>query len=197
MSEFIPSQPLPPVNKPALILSGFGLPLLKPKFYKTGESISQGGTEIKPEISGYIGSLGLPVFGGISFLDLPSGNNLYLDCCLIEVAQQRNIVTTSLNGFDGTVKQFISNGDYAVTIRGVLSASKKGYYPDFEMKLLQEVATMDKEIKISCQYLQDFFKIKYLVVQYARFPQLEGNMEVQPFELQCLSDLPLIFVKNA
>lgn len=35
---------------------------------------------------------------------------------VISVSQERNIVTTSLQGRDGTIKEYISNGDYGITL---------------------------------------------------------------------------------
>ena len=35
---------------------------------------------------------------------------------VISVTQERNIVTTSLQGRDGTIKEYISNGDYGITL---------------------------------------------------------------------------------
>lgn len=205
-SDFIPNQPIPSISKPQMVLGAFGLQLIKPKFYKLGTEPEQGDDRVKPTSS--MGVLGLPVFGGI-FLQAGSYNDknnspvnygdegrvglgLSLECCLIEVGMQRHIVSTEIQGRSGTVKQFISNGDYAVTIKGILASSVAGVYPDTDMRVLQSFCNTEDSFKITCPYLQDFFKISRLVVQYASFPQLEGNITVQPFELKCLSDEPVI-----
>lgn len=60
------------------------------------------------------------------------------------------------------------------------------------MRALQSICNAEVAIEVQCAYLQDFFQIGNLVVQYASFPQLEGNITVQPFELKCLSDEPVI-----
>lgn len=206
--DFIPNQPLPSVAKPQMVLGAFGLKLLKPRFYKqgTGLNLSNKDSELSPTINK--GVLGLPVFGGItlkagSYIDKNGGVvnygdggriglGLILDCCLIEVGMQRQIVSTQIQGRSGTIKQFISNGDYAITIKGVISSSIPDVYPDTDMRVLQSFCNAEDAISITCPYLEDFFQVSSLVVQYASFPQLEGNITVQPFELKCLSDEPVI-----
>jgi len=206
MSDFIPNQPIPSVKKPQMILGAFGLQLIKPKFYKqgTGLNLLNVDDELKPTTNK--GTLGLPVFGGIvlkagNYLDKNGETvnygkdglqDLLLECCLIEVGMQRRIVTTEIQGKSNSVKQFISNGDYAITIKGVIASSIPNVYPDTDMRALQTFCNAEDAIEVQCPYLQDFFKIGNLVVQYASFPQLEGNITVQPFELKCLSDEPVI-----
>ncbi len=204
--DFIPNQPLPSIAKPQMVLGAFGLKLLKPRFYKQGTGLNL--TSVDDELSPTTnkGTLGLPVFGGITFVagsyldkngeTINYGKDgiqdLLLECCLIEVGQQRQIVSTQIQGKSSTVKQFISNGDYAVTIKGVIASSIPNVYPDADMRALQSICNAEVAVKIQCAYLQDFFQIGELVVQYASFPQLEGNITVQPFELKCLSDEPVI-----
>jgi hypothetical protein len=204
--DFIPNQPLPSTKKPQLILSSFGLALVKPKFYKQGQRLNllSVDDELRPTTNK--GTLGLPVFGGIVFKAGSYVNNngetinygkegaqdLLIECCLIEVGQQRQIVSTKIQGKDASVKQFISNGDYGVTIRGVLASSIPNVYPDSDMRALQTICNAEVAVSVQCPYLEDFFQIGQIVVQYANFPQLEGNITVQPFELRCLSDEPII-----
>ena len=42
-------------------------------------------------------------------------------CAVIEISNTRNIVKTEIQGRDGTVKEFINNGDYQISIKGILS----------------------------------------------------------------------------
>jgi len=206
MSDFIPNQPIPSIKKPQMIIGAFGLQLIKPKFYKQGTGLNplNVDNELKPTTD--MGTLGLPVFGGIvlkagSYFDKNNTEIFYgkdgkqdllLECCLIEVGMQRRIITTEIQGKSNSVKQFISNGDYAVTIKGVIASSIPNVYPDADMRALQTFCNAEDAIEVQCPYLQDFFQIGNLIVQYASFPQLEGNITVQPFELKCLSDEPVI-----
>lgn len=194
--DFIPAQPLPSINKPQLILGAFGLGLLKPKFYKSSDADTFN-DKLRP--TNNKGVLGLPVFGGIVFKTTSYKNkynetitlqDLFIDCCLIEVGIQRNIIKTDIQGRDSSVKQFISNGDHSIVIRGILAGNGQQVYPDFEMRKLTAICKSEVSVDITCPFLQDYFKVNSLVVTYASFPQKEGNITIQPFELQCLSDEP-------
>ena len=48
-------------------------------------------------------------------------NYCYIEGAIIEINQRRNIIKTSISGQDGTVKEFINNGDYDVKIMGYFS----------------------------------------------------------------------------
>lgn len=196
-SEFITPNTFPSINKPQFILSGFGLPLLKPKFYKVGETNTLN-EKLRPTTNA--GPLGLPVFGGIvfnagSYVDRYGNtinyDSIFIDCCLIEVGGTRHIVSTQVQGRDNSIKQFISNGDDAVTIRGVLSGMDQQTYPDFEMRKLMDIVKAEQAVTVTCPFLQDYFGISSLVVQYYDFPQKEGNPTLQMFDLKCLSDSPV------
>ena len=39
----------------------------------------------------------------------------------MEISNTRNIVKTDIQGRDGSVKEFINNGDYQISIKGILS----------------------------------------------------------------------------
>lgn len=204
-SDFIPNQPIPSIKKPQMIIGAFGLQLIKPKFYKQGTGLNPLSVDEELSPTTNKGTLGLPVFGGIvfksgSYVDKNGetvdygffDRDLLIECCLIEVGQQRKIVSTEIQGKSNPVLQFISNGAYGVTIKGILASSLPNVYPDADMRALQSICNAEDSVSVQCPYLQDFFKIGNLVVQYASFPQLEGNITVQPFELKCLSDEPVI-----
>lgn len=204
IGEFITPNTVPSFNKPQFILSGFGLALLKPKFYKVGEE-----TVIDEKLEPFVKKnvFGLPVFGGIGFKEGAYINkygtriaydSLLLECCLIEVGNQRQIVKTNVQGRDNSVKQFISNGDDSIVIKGVLAGGGQLVYPDTDMRKLQAITHAEEAVSIVCPFLQDYFKINSLVVTYASFPQKEGNPTVQLFELQCISDSPVqLKIKDA
>ncbi len=147
------------------------------------------------------------MFGGIVFNagsyinkygDTISYETLQLECCLIEVGTQRQIVRTNVQGRDNSIKQFVSNGDDAVIIKGMLSGGGQQVYPDADMRRLQAITHAEEAVNVTCPYLQDYFKINSIVVQYAHFPQKQGNPTVQLFELQCLSDSPVqLKIKDA
>ncbi|MEI8137589.1 MAG: DUF6046 domain-containing protein, partial [Bacteroidota bacterium] len=72
--------------------------------------------------------LGTYTFSNLSLTDKSTGNTIVIDTALFNVTQTKNIITTSIQGRNGTVKEYISLGDYNVTIKGVLTGTN-GLYP--------------------------------------------------------------------
>ncbi len=135
-----------------------------------------------------LSALGTPVFCDIAF---PRNNksDLVLDTVLIDVSMRKNIVTTPVQGRPGTVKEYISDGDYEVRIRGAIVENGTSNYPTNGVRDLHEILSRSEAIPIVADYLRQF-NIYNLVVTDFSFPQREGYQNVQLFEITCLSDLP-------
>ena len=86
--------------------------------------------------------LGTPIFDSIelSYKNsnyLGSNSNLLgssLDLAILfeivkfDVSQTRNIVTTAVNGLNGTIKEFIADGDYVITCKATIAIPGIDYY---------------------------------------------------------------------
>ena len=102
-------------------------------------TINQNFSEDKP-VS--FSSLGTPVFSNLQFLadeytdsygKVTSFQTITFDAVIMTVNQQKNIVTTQIQGRDGTVKEEIGMGDYTITINGIITG-KNGHYPIDEVR---------------------------------------------------------------
>jgi hypothetical protein len=117
-----------------------------------------------------------------------------LGTVLIDVNQSKNVVTTAINGLNGTIKEFISDGDYEVSLRGAL-VNEKGYdYPLSYFKQLNDVLKAPVSLKVTSEYLS-LFPIHNLVVKGYTLPQTEGSSNTQLFEINALSDNPVELIK--
>lgn len=200
------------------IISGFGLSALKPIIYRKrqGEGLEVGHSgdfspsdqglrdpdqkypgqrseevrslsiqdDDKPEVSFF----GMPVFCDL-MLESPAGDNLYMDTILFEVNQAKNIVTTSVQGRPGTVKEYIAMGDYEVMLRGAIVNSGSQSYPYDRVNELIRLLELPEALTAVSEYLQLFNVYNLVVMDYA-MPQQEGFQNVQLFEINCLSDTP-------
>jgi hypothetical protein len=110
-----------------------------------------------------------------------------IDTVILEVTQTKNIVTTPVVGRPGTIKEYISDGDYQIKIRGVL-VDQTGF-PEAQVKTLVKILKEPKMVKPISDYLR-LFDIENLVVMGYSFFQKEGLKNAQFFEIDCLSDLP-------
>jgi hypothetical protein len=115
---------------------------------------------------------------------------------IVVVDQQKNIVKTTVQGFDGTVKEYISDGDYSVSIRGVLYNTFRKDYPRDNAQLLLKIFKRKQALDVTSEYLR-LFDIHSLVVESFKMGQEMGRQNMQKFEVTCSSDLPLLLKKRA
>lgn len=113
-------------------------------------------------------------------------DSITLDCLLINVAQTKNIVKTQIQGRPGTVKEFISDGDYSVSIKGYLD----GANGDLDSQITALVKYLKK--KTALRVYSDklgLFEIYDLVVERYEFPEVEGQDDnYQAFSIEAMSD---------
>ncbi len=106
----------------------------------------------------------------------------------ITVKQAKNIVSTKVNGRNGTVKTYMGMDDYQIRVSGTL-VDTNGVYPINDANaLLTKICTAPISIPISCPYLQQILNINYVVIQSFDIPQEEGHYSLQKFTLDLLSD---------
>jgi hypothetical protein len=152
------------------------------------------GTPLPPNVEG-TGLLGLPVFQRVEFLPMPTFAGIILDDPIVEVSRDKIILTTEVQGRDGTVKEYISNGDYRVTIKGILaSPPNQGQYarryPEKEVQALKRVCDLAEALPVAGR-LFSIFGIRNLVIKGVSWPALPGFTNLQAYELRCLSDDPI------
>jgi hypothetical protein len=141
--------------------------------------------------------LGTPVFNALEFkrgsYDEDGSNidfdGLILDNIIITVGQSKTIIKTAVQGRAGTVKEFISDGDYAITVQGMITSPYSSVYPQEQVNTLLKLCKAPVPLKIVSKYLQAF-GIYELVIENYDFPQREGHYNTQVFSLQCVSDTP-------
>lgn len=121
---------------------------------------------------------------------------------LVDVSMTKNIVSTQIQGAEGTQKQYISKGDYSILISGTISGkysqgtdtwvSSKGvspnYFPEDELKTFVAICDAGYQIPIHSIFLNDIYGITHVVITDYNTPQVEGGRNNQSFEINCLSD---------
>lgn len=194
-----------------LILKGVGLALIKPKFYNVDlDTINE---EAGDDLDGYIGNLkGMPVFDSITFKN-PSGaeiqtfvegqqtglvtdSDLTLITALISINKTKNIVLTKIQGRNGTVKEYVSDDDYQISIKGVIVGKYSNKRPVDEIKKLEDYCNFNGEIDIVCSFLNDLGVNTVVITGHSK-AQREGTRNVVDFEIQCLQETPFEIKSNA
>lgn len=218
----IPKTPEQVVNTSELIIQTFGLGALKTGIYKAGvnrvekRATPKEGTnpydanipiQTEPDnkftnsyLPQYESFLNTAVFSDldVSFTtDAGTILNIKIPTVLFTVTQSKNIITTSIQGRNGTVKEYISDGDFKINIKGVITNSN-GSYPQFKIDRgfttvndLFQMCQLNKALTVNSWYLWQFCVYELVITDY-EFPQLEGQYSSQPFEINAISDTPFV-----
>lgn len=144
-------------------------------------------------------SLGTPVFDDITF---PAGQyvNLFGDVIgfdevvlrdvLIVANRAKNIVMTPVQGRDGTVKEYISAGDYIISVSGRL-VSESNTFPELELANLNALMDANTALSVVCSFLNDGLNVGYLVMQRDSYSQVRGSRNTIDISFQAVSDVSL------
>lgn len=211
MAEFF----LPPIiqkNNEKTLIKGFGLPLVQ-RALITANTLS-----IKTDAPDKISYFGTPIYGSL-FIQKPeyssfeynpfskiyqetpivlasnsniAGNEgLLLDNVIIDVTQNKQIVTTDISGFTkGTVKEFINNGDYSINIRGFFATKNPDEAPLVDSSILTSYCSAPVTLSITNTFLNRLFNVNNIVITNLSMSQQVGLRNVQYFEISALSDNP-------
>jgi hypothetical protein len=143
--------------------------------------------------------LGTPVIDNLefpqgSYTDL-EGNTIdygavVVDTVIFSVSKPRNIVKTPIQGRNGTVKEYVSDGDYVITCRGIIS-NRDNVIPLDQARDLRTVFEVPQQVPIVSEYLNDLFEIFDIVIEQWDMPQVEGTRNQIPFSFTATSDVPL------
>jgi len=117
-------------------------------------------------------------------------NDIVLDTVLFDVSQTKNIITTQVQGRNGTIKEYISDGDYSLNIKGLLVSNVNNQFPYTQYDELLKALKCNTEIKVESWILKDLWNIEYIVIQNYDILQEVGKQTTVPFEIQALSDVP-------
>lgn len=110
---------------------------------------------------------------------------------LIKLSRQKTIVETSVVGKDGTVKEFISNGDFSLDIQIALrDANDEDIYPIDQLNEFADFLAENREVIIGSEWL-DAFKINEIVIKsYSASQETYANRQNIP--IQAVSDTPYL-----
>ena len=191
--EYLKQEPPRPrvQVEPKKVLANFGLQALKAKFYP----INDPGGDFPVATS----EMGTPVFSNIGFLDGSFTNlegerveyeYLEINTVLFTVNQSKNIIKTPIQGRNGTVKEYISDGDFDISIRGLIVSSNPNRYPKEDVNKLMKILTVQDSLEITSPFLLRL-GITNIVIESYSLPESEGFQNIQAFEINAVSDEPI------
>lgn len=119
-----------------------------------------------------------------------NGNTLIMNDAVVALSRRRNVVTTSMVGMNGTVKEYINDGDYQLNIMVGVQALKDGVivdeYPKEGIQKLREYFDETKAIDVRSGFLRLFDINSIVITEFAVVQATESNY--QPISITALSD---------
>jgi hypothetical protein len=161
--------------------------------------ISTNPTNTASDVGLYKSDLGTKVYANVTFgsINYPdkNGNNITtpeitFEAILVSVTFPRNIVKTAIEGRDGTVKEYIGEGDAQITFTGVITGGN-GIYPAKNISDLMKVIKAPWPIPVISTHLLNL-GIYSVVFDERSFEQEEGSYSYQTFSINAVSDTPQI-----
>lgn len=106
------------------------------------------------------------------------------------VSRENRIVSTALVGRDGTVKEYINSGDWAVNLVVGVQAVRDGViadeYPGDELRTLRQLLDTKTAIEVHSEFLAIFDITKIVIKSYAATQMTEANY--QAVSISAVSD---------
>lgn len=127
------------------------------------------------------------------------GRPMFMDCVidgmrlpnepLITINTRKVIQETVLVGSKrrGTVKEFISAGDYQIKIEGVCIIPGQKIYPEEQVKDIIEICDNNKALEVEND-ITDLFGIHRLVIKDYGFGNMQGKPYSQTYYINAVSD---------
>ncbi len=149
-------------------------------------------------------TLGTPVY---SNLEIEAGqytlndkiityDAMQINTVLYNVTMTKNIVKTVLAGSNGSIKEYVSDGDYSINISGIIEPNKDtGTYHLTAFENFKKILDRPESIRFTSWYLQAI-GIDDVVIEGYDLPQTNGQYTIQLFNIRALSDTPIELVET-
>jgi hypothetical protein len=150
-----------------------------------------------------VSPLGTPVFDDITFL---SGSyydendekiqyqQLALQAVQIVVNQQKEIIRTTVSGKHGTIKEYICQSDYLISINGKLS-ELANVMPYDQMEIWKKISESNKEVEVLSKILNLIFDINTVVITKFQITTIPGSVNEVDVSIELEEDIPFDFSK--
>lgn len=120
-----------------------------------------------------------------------NGETLVVNDAVVTVTQEKHIVRTTLVGLNGTIKEYICNGDYDISISvGIVAVDSNGQivdeYPKEGIRKIREFLDENKAVDVTSVFLSIFGIGRMVVTRFSLKQETASNR--QTIEVRALSD---------
>lgn len=120
----------------------------------------------------------------------PKGERLVINDAIVAIGRTKNIVTTQMVGMNGTIKEYINDGDYTLNIVVGVAAVKDGVivdeYPADGLRELRKFLDSPDTLEVYSMFL-DIFGISRIVIRSYSVTQ-DTASNYQSVSIQAISD---------
>ena len=117
-------------------------------------------------------------------------DGIFIDTILMTITQTKNIEKTVITGRKGTIKEYISDGDYSVDLDIIIASKVPNVFPKEASDRLIKLLQAPKELEVVSEVLNRY-GIDSLVVEDFKNPQRRGFPNLDLFSVRCSSEKPL------
>ena len=117
-------------------------------------------------------------------------DEVVINTVLFEVTLPKNIIKTQIQGRNGTVKEYVSDADFQINCRGMIS-QKTNAFPLFPVRDFKFAMEAPQQLKVTSQFLNQAFDIYDIVIESYNVSQTEGTRNEVPFTFTASSDVAL------
>ena len=118
-------------------------------------------------------------YGLVTFVDLQP---------MVQVSSKNNVLLTKVQGRDFTRKEFVSGGDYEITINGKITSKYPDIYPEAELSKFLRLMQFKGVVECDNTILRQFNIERLIVLNYSLPATSYRN--VQPYTLNCVAVEP-------
>ena len=112
---------------------------------------------------------------------------LHVNNVLLTVSQTKNIIKTAIQGRAGTVKEYISAGDYIINGSGTIT-DDNNVFPIDDLTTLKNIFEVPDSIPVVSEFLNLVFDITDIVIESTSFAQVRGSRNEVAFSFSASSD---------
>lgn len=117
-------------------------------------------------------------------------DKLMINDAMVSLSREKHIVRTTLVGLDGTIKEYICNGDYDISIAVGIVAVENGQivdeYPEEGIRRVREFLDENKAVEVSSLFFDIFDIPRMVVTRFSVRQDTQSNR--QTIDIKALSD---------
>lgn len=117
-------------------------------------------------------------------------NGMFIDCVLTTVTQNKIIERTQITGRKGTIKEYVSDGDFDVSLKIVLYTPNPNLFPEEASNRLVQILKAPISLEVVSPVLNKYDIYNIVVTGYTN-SQRQGFKNITVFDVTAVSDTPL------